>query len=138
MFQTLTLNQFYKMAHITYLTRICFQVWLKMGFDFHSYFDFIHIFKVQMQKPLSAIWNFLLEWSFFYQACIFKFMCVCVCMYVYCPFNFFLSDSPEWKGHYYAYLCLSGESYLIIHDEGWPVHAHSHIALANNKMFFTI
>jgi len=24
----------------------------------------IHTWRVQMQKPLSAIWNFLLEWSF--------------------------------------------------------------------------
>jgi len=24
----------------------------------------IYIWRVQMQKPLSAIWNFLLEWSF--------------------------------------------------------------------------
>jgi len=23
-----------------------------------------HIWRVQMQKPLSAIWNFLLKWSF--------------------------------------------------------------------------
>jgi len=30
-------------------------------------------------------------------------------------------------------LSLSGENHLIIHDEGWPVHAHSHIALAKKK-----
>jgi len=27
-----------------------------------------HIWRIQMQKPLRAIWNFLVEW--FYQACI--------------------------------------------------------------------
>jgi len=32
-------------------------------------------------------------------------------------------------------LSLSGENHLIIHDEGWPVHAHSHITLANKKCF---
>jgi len=31
-----------------------------------------YIWRVQMQKPLSAIWNFLLN-DHFYQACIFKF-----------------------------------------------------------------
>jgi len=25
-----------------------------------------------------------------------------------------------------------------VHDEGWPVHSHSHIALANKKTFFTV
>jgi len=33
-------------------------------------------------------------------------------------------------------LSLSGEKHLIIHDEGWPVHAHSYIALANKKNVF--
>jgi len=37
-------------------------------------------------------------------------------MYVCCPFNVFLSDSPECKAHYYACLCLSGENHVIIHD----------------------
>jgi len=30
---------------------------------------------------------------------------------------------------------LSGENHLIIHEEGCPVHANSHIALANKKCF---
>jgi len=32
-------------------------------------------------------------------------------------------------------LSLSGENHLVIHDEGWPVHAHLHVALANKKCF---
>jgi len=34
-------------------------------------------------------------------------------------------------------LSRSGENHLIIH-EGWPVQAHSHIALANKNVFHNI
>jgi len=34
-------------------------------------------------------------------------------------------------------LSLSGENHLIIHDEVWHVHFHSHIVLANKKKCFS-
>jgi len=64
-------------------------------------------------------------------------LCMYVCMYACCPFNFFLVRLSWMKGSLLCVsLSLSGENQLIIHDVGWPVgHAHSHIALANRKCF---
>jgi len=42
-----------------------------------------------------------------FKLCILITFFIYVCVYTCCPFNFFLSDSPEWKAHYYGCLCLS-------------------------------
>jgi len=59
------------------------------------------------------------------------FIYILICMYVCCPFNFFLSDSL---------LCgsLSGENHLIIHDGADLFTPIRILPWQTKKMFFTI